>query len=206
MKKAVSTIVISFICLGILYPSVSTAQSFLENIKTYRAHYREKFLNNSKQLLKEDDLQYLRFYEPDSTYLVKATIELTPDAQEFNIPTYSGLQRPYIKYGVLNFNLKGEKLQLSVYRNLMLKDNPAYKDYLFIPFKDLSNGNETYGGGRYMELRTGEFVGNTVLLDFNTAYNPYCAYSEGFNCPIPPFENHLKVKIEVGEKNFAKSH
>lgn len=206
MKKAVSTIVISFICLGILYPSVSTAQSFLENIKTYRAHYREKFLNNSKQLLKEDDLQYLRFYEPDSTYLVKATIELTPDAQEFNIPTYSGLQRPYIKYGVLNFNLNGEKLQLSVYRNLMLKDNPAYKDYLFIPFKDLSNGNETYGGGRYMELRTGEFVGNTVLLDFNTAYNPYCAYSEGFNCPIPPFENHLKVKIDVGEKNFAKSH
>lgn len=205
MNKRFLAVIFSIISY-IATPSVSNAQTFVENIKTYREHYRDKFLNNSKQLLKEDDLKYLRFYEPDSTYQVMATIELTPDAKEFNMPTYSGLQRPYVKYGVLTFVLKGQKLNLSVYKNLTLKDNPAYQDYLFIPFKDLTNGNVTYGGGRYMELRTGEFTGQSVMLDFNINYNPYCAYSEGFNCPIPPFENHLNIKIEAGEKNFAKSH
>lgn len=195
------------ICLThFLTPSVSQAQSYKENIEEYRTHYREKFLNVSKSLLKEEDLTFLRFYEPDSTYRVEAVIRLTPDAQEFKMPTYSGLERPYIKYGILSFNLKGENIELSVYKNLMLKDNPAFVDYLFIPFKDTTNGNDTYGGGRYLELRLGEFKGNSVLLDFNRCYNPYCAYSEGFNCPIPPLENRLKVKIEAGEKMFAKSH
>lgn len=79
-------------------------------------------------------------------------------------------------------------------------------DYLFIPFKDKTNGAATYGGGRYLELRMGEIIDNKVVIDFNKCYNPYCAYSEGFNCPIPPLENHLDIKIEVGEKMFAKSH
>ena len=190
----------------LLTPSVSKAQSFKENIEEYRTHYRDKFLNGSKSLLKEEDLKYLRFYEPDSTCRIQAVIRLTPDAQEFKMPTYSGLERPYIKYGILSFHFKGKNIELSVYKNLMLKDNPAFVDYLFIPFKDATNGNDTYGGGRYLELRLGEFKGDAVVLDFNKCYNPYCAYSEGFNCPIPPFENHLKVKIEAGEKVFAKSH
>ncbi len=206
MRNSFSTFIAVLFFNLLATPSVSHAQSFADNVKMYREHYREKFLNGSKNLLKEEDLKYLRFYEPDSTYIALASIEFTPDAKEFSMPTYSGLQRPYIKYGILSFILKGEKLNLSVYKNLMLKDNPSFQDYLFIPFKDLTNGNETYGGGRYLELRTGEFKDGKVLLDFNICYNPYCAYSEGFNCPIPPFENHLAVKIEVGEKNFAKSH
>ena len=187
-------------------PSVLKAQNYVESIKEYREHYREKFLNGSKSLLKEDDLKYLRFYEPDSIYRVSCSFQLTPDAQEFSMPTYSGLVRPYIQYGILTFTLNGQKMTLSVYKNLMLKDNPAFIDYLFIPFKDKTNGGSTYGGGRYLELRMGELVDNKVVIDFNKCYNPYCAYSEGFNCPIPPLENHLDIKIEVGEKMFAKSH
>ena len=191
---------------NLLPPSVLKAQNYAESIKEYREHYREKFLNGSKSLLKEDDLKYLRFYEPDSIYRVSCSFQLTPDAKEFSMPTYSGLVRPYIQYGILTFTLNGQKMTLSVYKNLMLKDNPAFIDYLFIPFKDKTNGGSTYGGGRYLELRMGELVDNKVVIDFNKCYNPYCAYSEGFNCPIPPLENHLDIKIEVGEKMFAKSH
>ena len=191
---------------NLLPPSVLEAQNYAEGIKEYREHYREKFLNGSKSLLKEDDLKYLRFYEPDSTHQVICSLQLTPNAKEFSMPTYSGLVRPYIQYGILTFILNGKKVSLSVYKNLMLKDNPAFIDYLFIPFKDKTNGGATYGGGRYLELRMGEIVDNKVVIDFNKCYNPYCAYSEGFNCPIPPLENHLDITIEVGEKMFAKSH
>ena len=185
-------------------PSISTAQSHADDVKEYRSHYREKFINSRQGLLKESDLKYLRFYDPDSTYIVECTFRLTPDAKEFMMPTYSGLERPYIKYGILTFTLKGQKGELSLYQNLSLKDDPAFKDYLFIPFKDKTNGSETYGGGRYLEMRTGEIVNNKTFIDFNICYNPYCAYTEGFNCPIPPTENHLNMKIAVGEKIFGK--
>jgi uncharacterized protein (DUF1684 family) len=84
--------------------------------------------------------------------------------------------------------------------------NPTYKNYLFVPFKDLSSGKETYGGGRYLDFETTAIKEDLVILDFNKAYNPYCAFSSGFSCPIPPKENHLNVRVEAGEKNFKKSH
>jgi uncharacterized protein (DUF1684 family) len=83
---------------------------------------------------------------------------------------------------------------------------PKYKNYLFVPFKDMTNGKETYGGGRYLDLETTDIQNDSVILDFNKAYNPYCAYSNGYSCPIPPKENHLAVSIEAGEKTFGKEH
>ena len=83
---------------------------------------------------------------------------------------------------------------------------PQYRDYLFVPFKDLTNAHETYGGGRYLDFRMKDIEGASCVLDFNKAYNPYCAYSEGYNCPIPPRENHLEVRVEAGEMGFGKAH
>ena len=83
---------------------------------------------------------------------------------------------------------------------------PHYRDYLFIPFKDLTNGKESYGGGRYIDLRMRQLDKDKVILDFNKSYNPYCAFSEEYSCPIPPKENHLTIAIEAGEKNYGKSH
>jgi uncharacterized protein (DUF1684 family) len=79
---------------------------------------------------------------------------------------------------------------------------PQFKDYLFLPFKDDTNGVETYGGGRYMDVRISTVKDGKIILNFNKAYNPYCAYNEGFNCPIPPQENHLNIAIRAGERNF----
>ena len=104
------------------------------------------------------------------------------------------------KYGVLKFYILGKDLALYAYQNIDLVKKEAYKDYLFIPFTDLSNGFETYGGGRYIDIQyNGE---ESIVLDFNKAYNPYCAYSGRWSCPIPPKENHLEIEIKAGVRSF----
>ena len=80
---------------------------------------------------------------------------------------------------------------------------PGMKDHLFVPFKDWTNGEESYGGGRYIDLKTGDITDGKITIDFNKCYNPWCAYSDGYNCPIPPVENHFELKIEAGEKMWT---
>jgi uncharacterized protein (DUF1684 family) len=90
---------------------------------------------------------------------------------------------------------------------MALKKQKEYKKYLFIPFRDLTSGKESYGGGRYIDTEIP--AGETLILDFNRAYNPYCAYSHRYSCPIPPEENTLKVEIRAGEKvpvGYDKQH
>lgn len=106
----------------------------------------------------------------------------------------------------MSFKLNGKNYSLSVYQAdaEVLEKFPEYADLLFLPFKDLTNGKETYGGGRYIDIKTP--AGNNVILDFNLAYNPNCAYgSERFSCPIPPKENFLPAQIKAGEKSYKYS-
>lgn len=182
------------------------AQDFQAEIKTYREGYKEKFAHSAKSPISESDLKYLRFYETDSTFRVKAKFTAAKGSMPFDLPTYSGITKEFVKYGEFSFKLKGIPYKLSVYRNLTIANLPIYKNHLFIPFKDLTNAQETYGGGRYLDLYTTEIQDSEFILDFNKVYNPYCAYSEGFNCPIPPKENHLNVRIEAGERNFGKEY
>ena len=113
-----------------------------------------------------------------------------------------------MKYGELSFVLDGESQTLAIYQSLKLLTMPQYKDYLFIPFKDETNGRETYGGGRYLDIRMGAIKSGKVSLDFNKAYNPYCAFASagGYSCPVPPRENHLKVAVKAGEMVFEGEH
>lgn len=193
-----------FFIVGVLLSA--TAQDFEKYIAQHREAYKAEFLKTPSAPLKEIDLSYLRFYEPDSAYRIQATFVTTPKSEPFEMLTYSGKRKPYVKYGELRFVLAGKKQTLNVYQSLDLRRRPQYRDYLFVPFKDLTNARETYGGGRYLDFRMADIEGALCILDFNKAYNPYCAYSSGYNCPIPPMENHLSVKIEAGEKNFGKEH
>ncbi|PSL24691.1 DUF1684 domain-containing protein [Dyadobacter jiangsuensis] len=181
----------------------SQAQTFTEETNQYRNHYKEEFLHSENSPLKAADLSYLQFYEPDSTYRVVAHFEKAK-GKSFEMPTYSGMNKTYVKYGVLKFKVNGRRQKLTVYRSLSLQQLAKYKDYLFVPFKDKTNGTDTYGGGRYLDLKTTDLKNGTCVLDFNKAYNPYCAYSTGYNCPIPPLNNHLAVAVTAGEKNFTK--
>jgi len=181
--------------------------AYVDSINRHRDAYRADFLKPGNGPLKnEADLAGLRFFAPDFTYRVIATVQRITNAEPFDMPTYSGKTSPYVSYAVLSFMLNGQSCQLTVFRSLRLATNPQYRDYLFLPFKDATSGGETYGGGRYLDLRLGNIRDGKLLLDFNKAYNPYCAYSDGYSCPIPPAGNRLTVAIDAGEMTYGRDH
>ena len=116
----------------------------------------------------------------------------------FEMATSTDRKPIYRRYGKVKFKLNGKTCKLEVYQNIALSEDPEYKDYLFIPFRDLTSRKETYGGGRYLDVLM--VKGKTMLLDFNLAYNPYCAYSYRYSCPIPPEVNTLEIEVKSGEK------
>lgn len=191
-----------------LLTTAAVAQTpFNEQLAKHRETYKKDLLATSGGPISEEgDLAYVQFYAPDSTYRVTATVERIPNAEPFEMPTYNGKTRSHVAYALLTFNLNGKPQKLTLYRNLNVIRMPEYRDYLFLPFKDASSGKETYGGGRYLDLRTGEIQNGHVILDFNKAYNPYCAFKEGYPCPIPPKTNVLTVAVEAGEKAYGKGH
>lgn len=203
MKK----VLFSLLIVSISMIRFSThAQGFESELMQHREAYKSEFLTTVNSPLKAADLPYLRFYAPDSAYRLRATFVAMPGSEPFTMLTYSGQRKQYVSYGELRFELAGTLCTLHVYQSVDLQRIPEYRDYLFVPFKDLTNGEQTYGGGRYLDFRIRDIQGSTFVLDFNKAYNPYCAYSEGYNCPIPPRENHLSLHINAGEINFGKEH
>jgi uncharacterized protein (DUF1684 family) len=195
-----------FLALIALFPTILFAQDFKAEIQKHREEYKAEFLKSVNSPLKQEDIEFLRFYEPNEKFKVECEFVATKRGKSFELPTSAGKTKTYVKFGELRFKIDGQKQKLAIYQSLSLRAMPQYRDYLFIPFKDLTNGKESYGGGRYLDLRMKQIEGDKIILDFNKAYNPYCAFSEGYSCPIPPKENHLKVAIEAGEQNFAKEH
>ncbi|WP_276134668.1 DUF1684 domain-containing protein [Polluticoccus soli] len=182
----------------------SKAQTYRDSIILHRQHYKEEFVTEERSPLKGNDTAYLRFFAPDERFKVNAELTLTPDAKEFDMPTHSGKKKLYRQYGLLTFRLKNKTCSLQVFQSQALLKDPKYKDHLFVPFTDLTTYEETYGGGRYIDLSLKDINNGKIAIDFNKAYNPYCAYADGFNCPIPPRENRLPVSIKAGEKLFGK--
>lgn len=146
------------------------------------------------------DFNGLDFFKPDTTFIVNATFTRTPDATPFLMPTTTDRMSKEVVYGVVSFQLKGKSFQLEVYQNEELKEDEGFEDYLFLPFTDATNGNETYSGGRYIDLRIPE--GDQIVIDFNKAYNPYCTYNKKYSCPIVPSQNTLDIEILAGVKAF----
>jgi uncharacterized protein (DUF1684 family) len=110
----------------------------------------------------------------------------------------------YRKYGEVYFTLKEVEYKLEVYQSPDIMKREGYENYLFIPFTDETNGNETYEVGRYLELRIPK--SDEVILDFNLCYNPYCSYSPNYSCPIPPEVNRLPIEVRAGEKKYKNQH
>lgn len=163
------------------------------------------FKDATKSPLKDKDrkkFKGLDFFKFDSTYVVKAAFVRTPEERVFKMKTTTDRLPEYVKYGILTFELDGKSYQLNVYQNQNLINKPGFENYLFLPFLDNTNGDSSYGGGRYIEMRIPE--SESVIIDFNTAYNPYCAYNEKYSCPIVPRENYLDLDIRAGVKAFKK--
>ncbi len=142
----------------------------------------------------------LDFFAPDTTFRVWAQLEYTPDAVPFMMPTTTDRQSEEVVFAIAHFRLQGREFELELYQNQELLGNPDYEDNLFLPFLDDTNGSGTYEGGRYIDLRIPE--GDSLLIDFNMSYNPYCVYNKKYSCPIVPRVNALDIPVRAGMKSF----
>ena len=140
------------------------------------------------------DFQGLRYYEPSEDLVFELPVE-PADGEEVTVQTSDGQVRHYRRAGVVNFNVAGQQARLTLYST----GQPGY----FIPFRDATSGNGSYGAGRYLDIEPN--ADGTINLDFNEAYNPFCVYNEAYSCPLPPIENWLQVPIEAGEMDWPGS-
>ena len=150
------------------------------------------------------DKQKMKFYPVQQQYRISAIFEKKENSKWFWMNTSGNTKQQYRVYGIIRFNVHDTTVALHIYQSRSLMSSEKYKEHLFIPFTDLTSGRETYGGGRYIDLNIDDIINNAYMIDFNKAYNPYCAYTTGYNCPIPPIENDLSVAIKAGEMNYMK--
>jgi len=177
----------------------------IQDILEFREAQNEEFKNPETSPLPDKyrkNFERLDFFPPDTTYIVRAKFVRTPEAVPFLMPTTTDRKSEETVYGIAHFELNGKQHQLEVYQNQELMQEEEYRDYLFLPFTDQTNGEETYMGGRYLDLSIPD--GNTILLDFNKAYNPYCVYNKKYSCPLVPPVNALNTKIFAGVKDFKQ--
>jgi uncharacterized protein (DUF1684 family) len=192
------------LCLFFATPIVWSQEAVVEQTaEAFQADLNTEFANPAESPLTAEDLKAFKaldFYPIDAKYRVEAVFVRTPNEKIFKMKTSTTRAPEYVKYGELRFVLDGKACQLNLYQNIELVKKEGFADYLFLPFFDLSCGKESYIGGRYLDLRIPK--GNTIIIDFNKAYNPYCAYNHKYSCPIVPLENNLDLAILAGVKKF----
>lgn len=171
-------------------------------IENFQKTLNSEYLNPKESPLRGENFKNFKehpFFPINLDYRVNAKFTKTSNAETIEIPTSSGKSKFYKANGVAEFQIFGKNYQLTLYQSLALMQIPKYKDYLFVMFRDETNGKETYGGGKYMDLTIPE--GDEIVIDFNKSYQPFCAYNAyDYHCPIVPEENKLPIRIEAGVK------
>ncbi|MFY1047782.1 DUF1684 domain-containing protein [Chryseobacterium sp. GP-SGM7] len=205
MKKII-LIILAFFPLFMFSQKAKSSNSLINNskhikeVEKFQADLNKEYLDKKETPLRGDNFINFRqhpFFPINLKYRVTAKFVKNENPKPFNLPTSSGKSKSYQEYGKATFDLEGKSYTLTIYQSLDLMKMEEYKDYLFLPFRDETNQKETYGGGKYMDLKIPK--GNTVVLDFNQSYQPFCAYNAyDYNCPIVPQENKLPVEIRAG--------
>ncbi len=190
---------------AILFISFGYSQNKFDKAKvqSFQDELNKEYANAKTSPLLPADLAHFKsldFFPTNEKYFVVAKFTRTPKEKAFKMPTSTDRTPIYVKYGEVDFTIDGKPYKLNVYRDIVLSRKKEYKDYLFLPFSDITSGAESYIGGRYIDLKLPK--GDTIEIDFNTAYNPYCAYSPEYSCPKVPLENDLNVEIKAGVKKF----
>ena len=200
------TIILLLLTLFIFISTLIYSQTEPENeINQFRQELNNHFADTASSPLPEAERKTfsgLEFYPVDLEYRITAKFIRTPGEDPFGMATTTERLPVYVKYGEAHFSHDGKDIILNIYQNVKLSESEEYRDYLFLPFNDLTNGEETYGGGRYIDLKIP--AGDTIIIDFNQAYNPYCAYNHKYSCPVPPRENRMEVEIRAGVKKPGK--
>ena len=215
MRFSIVILLLIFLCIGckekkkyhdLVKKEIGANQpDVVQSILRFQEKLNAEFRNPETSPLSDryrKDFENLDFFKPDTNYIVNARFVHTPNALPFLMPSTTNRKSEEVVYGIAYFELKGKSFQLEVYQNSELKVQEKYMDYLFLPFTDATNGVETYGGGRYIDLKIP--AGDTIIIDFNKAYNPYCAYNKKFSCPIVPAVNAIGSRVLAGVKVFKK--
>lgn len=189
----------------LLFATCSDAKKPILGDTDWQKKMNAEFKDVTTSPLKKADRKYfetLDFFKVDSTFVITGNFLKSENEAVFKMKTTTDRLPEYLKYGDVTFEISGKQFKLNVYQNKDLIKKPEYEDYLFLPFLDNTNGVESYAGGRYIDLRIPE--GDTIIIDFNKAYNPYCAYNDKYSCPVVPRENYLDTEIRAGVKAFSK--
>ena len=168
---------------------------YSQKVLRYRDSMDAVFYSGSNKILPKEAIATdgkLNYFLPDESYRVQAQFIPIKNGEVFKMKTNTDRLPEYRKYGKLSFTIQNQNLVLTLYQNL---EQP---EYLFCPFKDKTNGKQSYGAGRFLDFEEKDL--ENMVLDFNYAYNPYCAYNSNFSCPLPPLENHLEIAVMAGEK------
>jgi uncharacterized protein len=181
---------------------ISRRQYFKE-FRNERSAKDKEFADTSQSPLSYEQIAHfsgLKYYRINPKYKVKAIFRKIDSPVTFKMKTTTERQPIYSTYATISFSLLDTTIILNVYQNIELTKKPGFADYLFVPFTDQTSSGKSYGGGRYLDLHIPK--SDTIEVDFNKAYNPYCAYNHKYSCPIPPAENYIPMKIEAGEKKY----
>ncbi len=181
----------------------ASGQYRVDSVRQARKAKLERLAQDPSVPLGPAEITHLHHFEPDGAYSVEAAVELLHGEPSFRMPTSDGTSKAYVRYAKARFAIHGDSAELTLYRSLDPFANPDHRDHLFLPFTDLTNGTDTYGAGRYIDLSAADIRSGRLVIDFNGAYNPYCAYSSGYRCPVPPAENNVQLYIRAGERNYT---
>lgn len=173
-------------------------QRYFDAIRKQRAENNLYFLSSDSPLSDsmKQNFEAVNYFPVDTLFRVVAQFEESNSTKTFQFATTGAKADTYRLAGVLSFNLKQQACKLNLYVNVTDSEKDAV--FYFLPFFDLTNGKTTYGGGRYMDFESKP--GAQLVLDFNTAYQPYCYYNHAYSCPIPPLENSLPLEVTAGER------
>ncbi|MFT5617460.1 MAG: hypothetical protein ACI85I_000682 [Arenicella sp.] len=195
--------VIAVVVLIIFY-SLSSEQideGYLKDLTEFRIDKNDRFKNNEADSpfdkVNRAEFDSLSYFSVNPYYRIQADFERLGENEVVEIPTTKdGESQKYIRYGKAKFQLEGKKHEVILLKPFDKLNLPT----VFLYFRDKTSGESTYGGGRYVDVIPGK---TSCIIDFNMAYNPYCAYNSYYICPIPPKENYLEVPIEAGEKVYG---
>jgi uncharacterized protein (DUF1684 family) len=179
---------------------------YADSMLALRQKTDEELKDSATSPLEKSDrpkFSHLEWFPVQPAYRIVAKMKVDTSGSVFEMATNTARRPHYRVYGYLTFRLHDTLCRLTAFQNMDALHDSVWKNYLFVPFRDKTNGHQSYAAGRYIDLRIPADT-SRVILDFNTAYNPYCAYSHRWSCPLVPFENKLNVSVFAGEKKFRK--
>ncbi|MBS4073508.1 MAG: DUF1684 domain-containing protein [Algoriphagus sp.] len=197
-------VVVSFVVLAAvayMFTAAESPEAYIEKVEKERERQFKFIKFNVESPLNEEQrrsFQLLTFYDINPLYRVKARLIPIENKKVREVPLTDGSKEKYIEHSYAEFELGGQTNKLLLLQSVKETDMRNF----FLAFADETSGKETYGGGRFLNVR--QDGKNSITIDFNLAYNPYCAYNPDYACPLPPKENLMTIAIEAGEKNYDK--